>query len=210
MKIIRRTNWVVSCTFLFATLGAMGQSYALELDGTLSPLESNRYIEFYASDKAAQFEYNRDSELVSVPRGRVNLGFLFNEKRDNVFTAGLALDAKPQIMPDLTLSFGGKLYAGLLAVENADVFGVSIGVQGEYALPSADFPLIIQAGMYYAPDILSFGQSDRIFDWHIKAGLRLRESVTAFIGFRFLQFDTRPGNRKLDNSANIGIRWYSK
>jgi hypothetical protein len=59
----------------------------------------------------------------------------------------------------------------------------------------------------YAPDILTFGQSDRIFDWHARAELPLTKSISGFVGVRFLQFDTRPGDRELDKKVHIGVRW---
>lgn len=167
-----------------------------------------RHMDFYASDKAAEIRYFRDSSVINIADGRINVGFLFNEKRDNVFSGGIVLDSRLSWLPGASLSFGGRLYAGLLAIENADVFGLAPGVEAAYELPVRQFPLQLEASFYYAPDIISFGQSDRIFDWHVRAGIKLRESIVGFVGLRYLEFDTRPGDRKLDNRVHVGVRWH--
>lgn len=167
----------------------------------------SRVFEFYASDKAAQLEYVRDSSLLNVENGQISLSFLFDEQRDLVLTGGLVVDSTPVFLPGVTFSFGGKVYAALLGSENFDIFGLGLGLEAAYELPVKQFPLQLDAAFYYAPDILSFGQSDRIFDWQVNAGMRLRETVVAFVGYRYVQFDTRPGNQTPDNSVHVGIRW---
>ena len=135
------------------------------------------------------------------------MSFLFNEERDNVLTASVLYDVDWVTTAGMRLSFGTRVYAGLLSIENADVFGIGANIEAGYVLPLEKFPLALTAGLGYAPDILTFGQADRIFDWNVRAGLPLTSSVDAFVGIRFLQFDTRPGDRELDDQIHIGFRW---
>ncbi|MBX2825150.1 MAG: YfaZ family protein [Gammaproteobacteria bacterium] len=165
-------------------------------------------IDVYASDKAAQLKLQGDGATLNLTDARLTIGFLFNEERDNIFTGGIALDAEPEFLPGLTLSLGGRAYAGLLGIENADVIGISMGLEASFDPMLDTLPLIFNGSVYYAPDILTFGQSDRIIDWQVDAALQLRESLTGYVGLRYLEFDTRPGEREVDDNVHAGLRWH--
>lgn len=176
-------------------------------NGSGDPVAGHRVIQFYTSDKSAELTYDKLGPAFGLNSSRASAGFLFNEERDNVLTGTLMYDVAWVTAPSLRLSFGTRAYAGLLSIENADVFGIAAILEAAYTLPLKQFPLALTAGVGYAPDILTFGQADRIIDWHVRAGLPLTKSVDAFAGLRFLQFDTRPGDRELDDQIHIGIRW---
>ena len=169
--------------------------------------DSVKTMQLYASDKAAEVLYERSGPVFNLNNSRASASFLFNEKRDNALTGSIMYDVEPEFFPGLTLSFGSKLYAGLLSVENTDVVGLAASIEAGYQIPIRQFPLKLSAAVNYAPDILTFGQSDRIIDWNVRAGLALTKNIVGFVGLRFLQFDTRPGDRELDKKAHLGIRW---
>ena len=170
-------------------------------------LESGRTVTVYASDDAFRAEYETDADRFNLDGGRFTGGFLLSEERDNVFTGTLMLDTFPGLVPDVRLSFGARAYVALLGIENRDVFGLGIGVQGAYELPVDFLPLQLGSEFFYTPDVLAFGQSDRIVDWNVDVGLEVRENISAFVGFRFLQFDTRPGDRDVEDDLHVGVRW---
>ena len=170
-------------------------------------LESGRTITVYASDDAFRAVYETDTERLNIDDARFAGGFLLSEERDNVFSATMLLDTFPDLVPDVRLSFGARAYVALLGVENRDVFGLGLGVQGAYELPVDFLPLQLGSEFFYTPDALAFGQSDRIVDWNIDVGLAVRENISAFVGFRFLQFDTRPGDRDVEDDIHVGVRW---
>ena len=166
-----------------------------------------RTIQIYASDETAEVLYERSESVFGLNNSRANVGVLFNEERDNVIAGSIMYDSEIEFFPGLDLSFGPKLYAGLLGIENADVVGLGANIEAAYHLPIRQFPLELSAGIAYTPDILTFGQSDRIIDWNVRAGLPLTKNITGFVGFRFLRFDTRPGDQELDERLHLGIRW---
>ena len=170
-------------------------------------LESGRTVTVYASDDAFRAEYETDVERFNLDGARLTGGFLLSEERDNVFTGTLILDTFPGLVEDVRLSFGARGYVALLGVENRDVFGLGLGVQGAYELPVDALPLQLGSEFFYTPDVLAFGQSDRIVDWNVDVGLAVRENISAFVGFRFLQFDTRPGDRDVEDDIHVGVRW---
>ena len=170
-------------------------------------LESGRTITLYASDDAFRAEYETDAERFNLDSARLTGGFLLSEERDNVFTGTMMLDTFPGLVPDVRLSLGARAYVALLGIENRDVFGLGIGVQGAYELPVDFLPLQLGSEFFYTPDVLAFGQSDRIVDWNVDVGLAVRDNISAFVGFRFLQFDTRPGDREVEDDLHVGVRW---
>lgn len=164
-------------------------------------------LDIYASDKAAQIVLQSDGSPLKLDNARLGIGFLFNEERDNIFMGGIVLDATPEFLPGVTLSVGSRVYAGLLGIENADVVGLSLGLEASFDPMLDTLPLIFNGSIYYAPDILTFGQSDRIIDWRVDAALQLRDSLSGYVGLRYLQFDTRPGDREIDDNVHVGLRW---
>ena len=171
------------------------------------PSQSTRAMQLYASDDTAELLYERSEPVLNLNNSRASVSLLFNEKRDNAITGSLMYDVEPEFFSGLTVSFGSKLFAGLLGIENADVVGLGARIEAAYKLPVRQFPLKLSASMSYAPDILTFGQADRIIDWNVRSGLALTKNIDGFVGLRFLQFDTRPGDRELDKQIHLGIRW---
>lgn len=188
-------------------LGGASGSDTVETVALEERNDSPRSVTVYASDKAANVLYERDATPANLDDGRIGIGFLFSEERDNVFTANLMLDVHPDLVPSVRFSTGVRAYAALLGAENQDVVGVGLGVEGAYQLPSALLPLEVSAGFFYTPDVFVFGQSDRIIDYNVRAGFQLRDSLHGFVGLRFLQFDTRPGDREVDDKIHVGLRW---
>lgn len=168
---------------------------------------NNNAVSFYFSDKVAEFTYERMSSPLDLENSRSSAGILISEKRDNVLFAQMLIDTTPAAVDGLTLSFGGKMIAGLLAPENTDVIGFALSTGMAYTLPVETLPLTLDAGISYAPDVTTFGQSDRIIDMHGRVRFPLSPSISGFFGLRYLQFDTRPGDREIDKRIHAGFRW---
>ncbi len=169
--------------------------------------DTGRALSLYASEKVFRAEYEQDSELFDLEDARISAGFLFTELRDTIISGTYLMDTFPGLIPQVDFKVGTRLYLALLGIENRDVVGAGLGLQAKYSLPLDAFPLSIGASFFYTPDILAFGQSDRIIDASVDAGLELRENLSAFVGLRFLEFDTRPGTRKVEDDVHFGITW---
>ena len=169
---------------------------------------SEKTIEVYASDETFEALYEVQGPVLGLKSDRARASYLISEERDNVVAGSILYDTNLDIFPGLSVSFGAKVYAGLLGPENNDVFGLAGGVEAAYLFPVRQFPLQLSAAANFSPDILTFGQADRIIDWHVRAGLPLTDNIDGFVGFRFLQFeDTLPGDREVDDRLHIGVRW---
>ena len=158
----------------------------------------------YLSEKVAFAKLEQDASRFKVNNGRVHLAGLYSEERDSVFQAGLAVDAS--LANSIRMSFGTRAYLALLNAENTDTFSGAFGVEAAYNLPFKALPLEFAASLYYAPDILTFGASDRTIDAQIDFAFPLRAKSSIFAGLRFLQFDVRPEDSEVDNRLHIGFR----
>ena len=166
-----------------------------------------RIIQVYASDESFDARYEVHDTVFGLNNSRAFASFLISEERDNVLAGSILYDTDLDIFPGLSVSFGTKVYAALLGVENNDVFGLGGSIEAAYLFPVRQFPIRVSGTFNFAPDILTFGQADRIIDWNVRAGLPLTDNIDGFVGFRFLQFeDTLPGDREVDDRLHIGIR----
>ncbi len=170
----------------------------------VAALENDR-LSIYLSEKVAFAQYEKSAERFDLERARTHMGFLYSEERDTIFQGGLALDTS--FTNALRFSFGTRAYVALLSEENTDVFAGSFGVETAYKLPVQSMPLEFGASLYYAPDILTFGLSDRIIDAQVDVTLPIRSQLSVFGGIRLLQVDTRPDDREVDNRVHLGMRW---
>ncbi len=184
---------------------ASGSGAAADTDaqGDSAPTE----FQIYASDKTAELRYQRQGPVLGLGNSYANVGFLVSEERDSALTGSIMFNAQSDLLSQFNFSFGIKTYVGLLGQENNDIFGIGGSIAASYQLPIEQVPLKFSAEFGYVPDIFAFGQSDRIFDWNVRAGVPLTENIDGYVGFRFLQFDTRPGDQELDDHFHIGITW---
>lgn len=172
------------------------------------PSLMGKRFSLYLSEKVAFAQYDTESTKLKLENSRVHLGALYSEQRDSVFQGGMSVDA--EYFDALRLSFGARAYVALLSTENEDAFAAAFGLEAAYNLPFESLPLEFSASMYYAPDILNFGASDRVVDTQFDFAFPIRDHVSLFAGGRFLQFDTRPEDREVDNRAHVGARWSFK
>ncbi len=168
------------------------------------PLDNDRFS-LYLSDEVLFAQFERSGKRYGLDRSRVHLGFLHSEERDSVFQTGLSIDAS--FTKSFRLSFGTRAYVALLNLENMDAFAAALGAETAYKLPFKALPLEFGASFYYAPDVLTFGAGDRTLDAQVDVTLPVRSQFSVFGGFRFLQVDTRPDDREIDNRVHLGVRW---
>lgn len=179
---------------------------AMRPEGSVPGLLNDRFTT-YLSDRVVFVQFERNAARYDLEQARVGVSFLFSEERDSVFQLGLALDAPSELASNIRLSVGTRAYIALLGTENNDAFAAGLGIEAAYQLPFERLPLELGVSLYYAPDVLTFGQGDRVVDWNVDVTMPFRPQLSIFAGLRFLQIDTRPDDREIDNRVHFGIRW---
>jgi hypothetical protein len=162
-------------------------------------------VEFYISNDALQALYVRDLEFPELGPTEVRGGFFYNEDRDLIGLADLLLLVGDEVdVRRLDLRVGTRLYGAFLAPEDEDVFGVGLGGEAEYFFNRAR-TVSVKLGLFYAPDIATFGDADNVKDVNLRLLTRLRDGTDVFVGFRNLEFDL-PVDREVDDHVHVGFR----
>jgi hypothetical protein len=189
-----------------AAIAAAGSAVAQQNDAPrVTTLD--HAVEAYISDDALQAQYVRNLDLGEVGPTEVRGGFLYNEERDLIAVADLLMHVGDEVDLDsaFDLRVGTRVYGAFLAPEDQDVFGVGLGGEVQYFLGSSRTSSIT-LGLFYSPDIVTFGQADNVKDVTLRFSTRLRGGTDIFVGFRMLEIDIQPQDREVDDNLHVGIR----
>lgn len=138
--------------------------------------------------------------------GELGFGFFFNENRDLVASSNFYVEASRVGFRDLTVLVGPVAYAALLSTENNDVFSIALGAEARLRLlRNPELTAVGRAA--YAPDILTFGSADNLWDVVGRLELPLTDRVTGFGGYRLFEIDLLSGKTELEESVHLGLRY---
>jgi hypothetical protein len=109
-------------------------------------------------------------------------------------------------MNRLNILVGPVAYAALLSEENTDVFALGLGAEARYRLLRNPEVTIVGRAIY-APDILTFGAADNVWDVIGRAEVPITDRVTGFGGFRLFEVDLVEGKTELEETIHLGLRY---
>lgn len=166
------------------------------------------YGEIAVSDESVQLRYIRPrvQPADNVEAGQLGFGLFLSEERDIVASANYFVDATRLRINRLSFMVGPVAYAALLGDENEDVFALALGAEARFRLlrnPRVD--IVGQA--VYAPDILTFGSADNVWDVVGRAEIPITDRVTGFGGFRLFEIDLLEGKKELEETVHLGLRY---
>jgi hypothetical protein len=138
--------------------------------------------------------------------GELGFGFFLNENRDLVASSNFYVEASQLGFRDLTILLGPVAYAALLSTENNDIFSIALGAEARLQiLRRPELTAVGRAA--YAPDILTFGSADNLWDIVGRLELPLTDRVIGFGGYRLFEIDLLTGKSELEESIHLGIRY---
>lgn len=164
--------------------------------------------EISLSDESVQLRYIREitrSQISSDP-GELGFGLFWNENRDFVASANYAIEASRLRFDRLSLMAGPVAYAAMLNTENTDVFALALGAEVRFELLRRRGVDIVGRAAY-APDILTFGSADKLWDVIGRVEIPLADRITGFGGYRLFEVDLLDGTNELEESLHLGIRY---
>lgn len=174
-------------------------------DGRRRVTTTDHAVEFYVSDDALQALYVRSLDLGEIGPTEVRGGFFYNEDRDLIGMADLLMDVGDEVdVRAFQLRVGTRVYGAFLAPENEDVFGIGLGGEAEYFFNRAR-SVSVKLGLFYSPDIMTFGHADNIQDVSLRLMTRLRDGTDIFVGLRSFEIDL-PIDREVDDNLHVGFR----
>jgi hypothetical protein len=164
--------------------------------------------EIAVSEESLQLRYVRPRTQPggNIEAGQLGFGMFLNEERDIVASANYYVEASRLRMNRLNILVGPVAYAALLSEENTDVFALGLGAEARYRLLRNPEVTIVGRAVY-APDILTFGAADNVWDVIARAEVPITNRVTGFGGFRLFEIDLVDGKTELEESIHFGLRY---
>lgn len=176
---------------------------ATSLPGQRAAAQTERAGELAVSEESMQLRY-----ITPVDRtaGELGFGLFLNENRDLVVNSNYYVEASQIGFRGLTILVGPIAYAALLSEENNDIFSIALGAEARLQLMRQ--PELTAVGRAaYAPDILTFGSADNLWDIVGRLELPLTDRVTGFGGYRLFEIDLLTGKSELEESVHLGLRY---
>lgn len=163
--------------------------------------------EISLSEESIQLRYIRELQSGnSDDPSQLGFGLFWTESRDFVASANYYVEASRLHFDRLTLLAGPVAYAAMLNTENTDVFSLAIGAEVRFELLSR-LGLDLVGRAAYAPDILTFGSADQLWDVTVRAELPLTDRITGLGGYRLFEIDLLQGTNELEESIHLGMRY---
>lgn len=159
--------------------------------------------EIALSDESVDLGY-----IQSLARSGTEVGFgiFWDENRDLVLTGNYYVEAERLRFDRLTFKFGPVGYAAMLSAENTDVFSIAVGAEVKFELlPRQGVEIVAEVA--YAPDILTFGAADKLWDVTGRVQMPLTDRITGFAGYRQFEIDLLQGTAELEEGLHLGIRY---
>lgn len=187
-----RTRLPSICGLCLLAAGPPQHAYAQESAGAIA-----------LSDESVELRY---SQSLATAGTELGFGLFWNERRDLVISGDLYVEVEALRFERLGIKVGPVGYAAMLNEEDVDVFSMAIGTEARYELLRRHgIDLVAEAA--YAPDILTFGSADGLWDVTVRLELPLTDRITGFAGYRRFEIDLLEGETELEDALHLGIRY---
>lgn len=162
----------------------------------------------FATVQAATLDVNINNESIRaeydapLPQNRMHMavGVLYHEENNADAVVAHAGLHTQEDTPDYSVGIGGRGY-WVSASGGLDGLAMALGVQGSVQLPQVR----IGGHLYYAPQVISFGDLDGLTDLSVRAYYQALKDVDVYLGWRKLELDVDGHSGDLDASLNVGF-----
>ena len=160
-------------------------------------------------NSSAQFQYSMQMSRESLGKTELQLGALYSDDNNNRNTLGdvgvLVKDEVGSKAPGFSVGVGVKGLAAHTAGTNESA--IALGGLMRYSPPSISHMGILGLA-YFSPNITTFGDADRYFEYRVQVEYLVIPNAAVYIGYRDIEFNlnTGLGNTTLDEGAFIGVR----
>ncbi|HBS27095.1 MAG TPA: hypothetical protein DD827_08225 [Gammaproteobacteria bacterium] len=164
-------------------------------------------LELALSNETAAAELIVDSSSIASGGADLRLGLLFTEDDDYLTSAGLLVRGAAVGERPIAFGLGAVLYYGNVDGVDANVGALALGFGLKYVIPG-NTPIGLGGEFFFAPDITSFGDTDQLLDFRLRAEIDVLPSATAFIGYRGINAElSGGGDYDIDENIHLGIRF---
>ena len=173
-------------------------------------------IDFRVGQDMAALTFLMQNSSFGYGGADIGIGALINEYNDVMVNGSiLVIGSSRGDVKALHFGVGAKLYVGDINGPDTapvDIQGgaVAIGGQIRYVFPGST-PLAILGEAFYAPEVTSISEFDRLLEYRVALELEVSPSARAYIGYSMLEVEFNSSGRNVDydvtDSANIGVRF---
>ena len=173
-------------------------------------------IDFRVGQDMAEITFFTQNASFGYGGADIGIGVLFNEYNDVIANGSILVSGSSAgDVKALHFGVGAKLYGGdINGPDNAqvDIQGgaVAIGAQVRYVFPGSA-PLAVLGEVFYAPEVTSISEWDRLLEYRLALELEVTPSARAYVGYRMLEVEYNAFGQsvdyEVDDSANIGVRF---
>ena len=170
----------------------------------VSPLAAANGLDLNVNNKAARvtLDFDLSNNLV------VDGSWFHHQDKGDVFGAGLHLTGAATGGRDpLQAGLGGHLLRiDSKAAGRDDGMALPIGGFVNYTLPDYN-RFVIGGSIYYAPDVLSFGDVSKYWEYNAWAGYSVLRQGQVYLGLRGIRADFKNSpSVTLDTGLHVGLR----
>ena len=167
-------------------------------------------LDISLSNDVAQFQYIAPMGHVGQGKSEAHMGFLYNNSNNVLGDVGLLVMNNGDNAAAASFGVGVKVIAATLEKENT----MALALGGQVRLsPSDDKKLGIVGQLYFAPDIVTFGDADRFIETGVRVEYEVMQQAAAYVGYRKIKFNvnTLPApfpavGKVLDEGIHVGVR----
>jgi hypothetical protein len=132
---------------------------------------------------------------------------MHNSDRGDVANAGIQLLGDAGVGPNpLHAGIGGQFF--YVNPKHSDLNGEAVALGGfvEYQLPKYN-RFSFGGHVYYSPNIISFGDMERYFEYGVRAGYQVLQNANVYVGYRQIKadFDGPGGFFDMDSGFHVGV-----
>lgn len=173
---------------------------------TASPHVLADAVDINLSNDVARFQYLAPMGHVGQGKSEFHMGFLYNDSNNILGDVGLLVMNSAGNANHLSGGIGGKVLFARIANNHA----VALALGGKIrSAPFGDKRLGITGQLYFAPDIVTFGDADRYLETGVGVEYEIMPPAVVYIGYRKIKMGIKAAlvpDLRLDEGAHVGIR----
>ena len=163
-------------------------------------------IDINLSNDVAQLQYIAPTGHVGQGKSEFHMGFLYNDSNNVLGDAGLLVMNNGGDATDLSVGVGAKIL--VVRIVNNNAVALALGGRVRYA-PLSDKRLGLVGQLYFAPDIVTFGDADRYIQTGVDVEYEIMPQAVAYLGYRKIKIGIKTAfvpDARLDEGMHLGVR----
>lgn len=173
--------------------------------GTAASVQAHT-VDLGINDDAVALDYT-----TQIPKSALNVGagFLHHNDNGDAFYGSLFVADNVNKQSGILAGLGARFY--FIDADKIDQDGTSLGLGGFINWDVPGVPnLSLRSDLYYAPDVVSFGEIEKFVDFSARVQYRIIEQAWLHAGYRLAEASPEEGrDQKIDEGLFFGLMiWF--